>query len=82
MARGYLLRTIGGPAPVTRVVDYPWPLPDELPWYDVAGGAGRGVVPKLVGRYVKVRESHLPSEVDEHPNVMRGAEYEWRAESC
>jgi hypothetical protein len=62
----FMLRTVGGPHPGTRVAtdqEMPWPLPDELP--------DEG------GRYVKVSESALPPmSTDSH--VMRGAEYEWR----
>lgn len=68
MANGFLVRTTGGPNDgETRVVplEWGWPLPNVLP------GASLG------GVYVKVSESQLPASVDEHRNVMRGAQYEW-----
>lgn len=65
----FLIRTVGGPAPGTRVSaagEYDWPLPPTLN------------VPGETGRYVKKSESQLPAQApDSH--VVRGAEYEWRA---
>jgi len=64
-----LLRMIGGPHPGDRhgPVDElgGWPLPDRLD--SPLGG----------GFYRKVSESQLPAEVAAHPNLMRGAQYEW-----
>lgn len=63
----YVIRTNGGPHPGTRSHPGPWPLPDRL---EDEGG-----------HYAKTSESQLPPEMDEHPNIMRGAEYEWRADT-
>lgn len=66
----YLVRTLGGPLPATRLFDadkIPWPPPDELP------------VPGCQGRYVKVGQSDITDEeIREMSHVVRGAEYEWR----
>lgn len=59
----FALRLEGGPFAGTRQSRGPWPLPDELP------------DPELRGTYIKVAESQL---TEPHPNVMRGAQYEWR----
>lgn len=66
-----LVRTRGGPhqgvrfMPVTKLAAA-WPPPDEI--------AAHG------GRYVKVSQSALTEGEAAHPNVARGAEYEWRGD--
>jgi hypothetical protein len=65
----FLIRTVGGPHPGTRIAPadvMPWPLPDALP--------------DERGRYVKRSESQLPPQAD-GSHVMRGAEYEWEADA-
>lgn len=62
----YLARFIGGPLDgETRMSSGPWPLADEwtVAWSEA-------------GVYRKVRESQL---TEDHPNVARGAEYEWQS---
>jgi hypothetical protein len=65
-----VLRMVGGPhagdrhGPVSDLGG--WPLPERLE------------SPLLTsGYYRKVSESQLPVEVAAHPNLMRGAQYEW-----
>lgn len=65
-----VLRMVGGPHDGDRVGPVRdlggWPLPDRLE------------SPLLTsGYYRKVSESQLPAEVAAHPNLMRGAQYEW-----
>ena len=62
----FLLRTIGGPHPGTRIVGssvMDWPLPTSL--------SDEG------GTYVKTSESQLPPQTLAS-HVMRGAEYHWK----
>jgi hypothetical protein len=66
-----LISTRGGPYPGKRFLPITqlapaWPPPDEIP----APG----------GKYVKTVQSELPH--GSHPNVARGAEYEWEADPC
>lgn len=67
MSERFLIRTVGGPFPGTRVAsdnEYAWPLPDVLE------------DPEMRGVYRKGTESKLPpQEPDSH--IMRGAEYFW-----
>lgn len=68
MADFYIAKFIGGPRNGIKM--YPkaittWPLSNEI----AADG----------GVYVKVSESELPEGADDHPNVSRGAAYEWKA---
>lgn len=67
MSERFLIRTIGGPLPATRVIEaaeMSWPLPETLD------------DPEGRGHYRKVSESQLPPQ-PEGSHVMRGAEYEW-----
>lgn len=64
----FLLRTVGGPHPGSRVVtngkdNFTWPLPEAL----LCEG----------GTYVKTSESQLPAILDSQ-HVARGAEYKWQ----
>jgi len=61
----FLLRTVGGPHPGSRVSPGPWPLPAEL--------LDEG------GKYVKESESQLPPQPPDG-HLMRGAQYIWVAE--
>lgn len=72
MADFYTIRTVGGPLPGHKTVPkaHGWPLPDKLP------------VPMGGGLYVKVAESELPAEVDDCPNVARGATYHWQPQEA
>lgn len=69
MSERFLIRTLGGPHPGTRVTPdcdrWSWPLPDDL------NDDG--------GHYRKIRESDLPP-MPEDGYVVRGAEYEWMPE--
>ena len=69
----FLIRTNGGPFDgETRVVDegiIRWPPPVNLP------GVFHG------GVYVLTNHSHLTERQAAHPNVMRGAEYQWQEAS-
>lgn len=66
MSEEFLIRTVGGPYPGTRIHPGPWPLPRELP------------DPRRRGKYVKKSESQMPP-MPEGGHIMRGAEYEWVA---
>ena len=60
----WFARFDGGPLEGTRAVDsakVPFPGPE--------------VIEEVGGRYARVRFSQL--EADVHPNVARGAEYQW-----
>lgn len=58
----YAIRLRGGPYDgLTLTTRGPWPLPEDL---------GKGDS----GTYRKISESQLK---EDHPNVMRGAEYQW-----
>jgi hypothetical protein len=60
----FLVRTVNGPRPGTRVAEgWAWPLPVLL----LAEG----------GQYVKISESSLEPQVEDS-NVLRGAEYRWQ----
>jgi hypothetical protein len=62
----YLLRFKGGPLEgEARGYAETWPPPDR---FEMPGGS-----------YRKRQQSTLPAEVDDHPHIARGAEYEWEA---
>jgi hypothetical protein len=68
MADFYTVKLMGGRH--EGIQKYPkattnWPLPDEIHLDD--------------GYYAKVSESQLPEGADDHPNVSRGAAYQWKA---
>ena len=51
-----------------------WPLPNEFRLALVSDEQTNFTI----GRYTKTNQSELPDEVASHPNLMRGAEFEWR----
>jgi hypothetical protein len=59
----YLLRFKGGPHEGNRSFVGDWPPPAR---FEDAGGY-----------YRKTQQSQLPGDVDDHPHIARGAEYEW-----
>lgn len=67
--KGYLMRFAGGPLDglTGHEQTHDWPPPDEF------------VVPDhSEGIYHKISQSQLPDDVAAHPNLIRGAQYEWR----
>lgn len=80
----YLMRFIDGAARGDKVVEWPWPLPDEIVFFPETQtyvdrkGEPPGGFPTDMGLvyYRKVAESQLPREADANARVMRGAQYQ------
>lgn len=72
-----IARFDGGPLDGQSFVtpDNVWPLPSDftLALVSVEGEFG-------LGRYDKASESQLSDEAADHPNVARGAQYQWVGE--
>ena len=64
----FFIRFEGGPMDGDHTAVGPWPPPEVWP------------EPFAGGQYVSKTMSDLTDEQADHPNIMRGAVYEWRPE--
>lgn len=72
------VRFKGGPLDgEVHIAPTAWPLPEMFSLLLHSDEANLGL---QLGSYRKVSESQLPDEAAAHPNVLRGAEYEWEVD--